>query len=200
MKEVVIIGAGGHGKVVAEIVRANNDLVVGFLDDSEKGEKIIGKVADCVNFSDKYFIIGIGSNSVRKKLAEAYPNLLWYTAIHPSAVVSETAKVNEGTVVSAKAVINADTIVGRHSIINTAAVVEHDNTIGDFCHISPNATLCGTVKVGECAHIGAGAVVKNNISIGDNITVGIGAAVVKNLTDEGVYTGVPTKMMRGELV
>ena len=198
MKEVVIIGAGGHGKVVADIVRANDDLVVGFLDDAGKGEKIIGKVSDCVNFSDKYFIIGIGNNSVRKKIAESYPNLMWYTAIHPSAVVSETAKIEEGAVVGAKAVINADASVGRHSIINTAAVIEHDNTIGDFCHISPGAILCGTVKVGECTHIGAGAVVKNNISIGDNITVGIGAAVVKNLTAEGVYAGVPAKIMRGE--
>ena len=197
MKEVVIIGAGGHGRVVAEIVRANNDVVVGFLDDDAKGDMILGKVSDCIKFAGKYFIIGIGNNYVRKKISETFPDLNWYTAIHPTAVVSETAKIQEGTVVGANAVINTDSVIGKHSIINTAVVIEHDNTIGDFCHISPNATLCGTVTVGECTHIGAGATVKNNISIGKNITVGIGAAVVKNISDEGIYTGVPTRKIKG---
>lgn len=200
MKEVIIIGAGGHGRVVAEIVKANNDIVVGFLDDIQNGDGIIGRVEEYINYPDKHFVIGIGNNSVRKKIAETYPKLKWYTAIHPTAIVSKTAKIEAGTVVCPKAVINTGAIVGKHCIINTAATVEHDNVIGDFCHISPNSTLCGTVNIGECTHIGAGTVVRNNINIEKNIIVGIGAAVVEDLTDEGVYVGVPAKKMEGAFV
>lgn len=193
MKEVIIIGFGGHAKVVAEIIKLNGDKVFGYLDDIKQDKTIIGKVSDCSKFVDKHFIIAIGNNQVRKKISEEHQNLKWYTAIHPTAVVSETAKIQEGTVVCANATINADATIGKHSIINTAAVIEHDNDIGDFCHISPNATLCGTVTISECTHIGAGAVVRNNISIGVDITIGIGAAVVKDLKKPGVYVGVPAR-------
>ena len=192
-KSVVIIGAGGHARVVADIVKKSGDKVAGFLDDFNTGKNILGKISDCESFSDNYFVIAIGSNEVRRRICEKYGSLKYYTAIHPNAVISENVTIGIGTVVMANAVINSGAVIGMHSIINTASVIEHDNTLGDFVHVSPSAALCGTVTVGDGTHIGAGAVVKNNISICADCTIGCGAAVVKDITKPGVYAGVPAK-------
>ena len=93
----------------------------------------------------------------------------------------------------ANACINSSANIGKHCIINTGAIVEHDNQLEDYVHISPNATLCGTVKIGESTHIGAGVTVKNNINVTRNCTIGAGAVVVKNIEKEGIYVGVPAK-------
>src|SRR5262249_20302521 len=98
-------------------------------------------------------------------------------------------------VVMANVVINPNTKIGVHSIINTGAIIEHDNHIGDFVHVSPNATLCGTVSVGNGTHIGASVTVKNNISICGDCKIGIGAAVVKDIVEPGTYVGVPARSM-----
>lgn len=190
MKNVIIIGAGGHSKVIADIIRKNGDFVYGFLDDADR-EGVIGKVSDCTNYKNMSFVIGIGNNEVRKKIAEQYPKLNYYTAIHPAAVIGENVNISEGTVIMANAVINPSSSVGKHCIINTGAIVEHDNVIADYVHLSPGAVLCGTVKVGECTHIGAGAVVRNNVTVTDKVVVGCGACVVKDLKEHGVYMGVP---------
>lgn len=194
-KNVIIIGAGGHGKVIADIVRKSNDNFIGFLDDDLSKENVIGRVSECTKYQDCYFVIGIGNNKIRKKIAEEYPELKYYTAIHPAAILSTNVKIGKGTVIMANAVINDSSEIGSHCIINTASVVEHDNCIEDYVHISPNATLCGTVKVGKETHIGAGAIIKNNISICGNVVVGIGAAIVKDIDESGTYVGVPGKMI-----
>lgn len=201
MHNVVIIGAGGHAKVIADIVIKSKDRLLGFLDDNKVGTvfqdySVIGKVADVKKFADENcFIIGIGSNAVREKIANSL-NARWYTAIHPSAQISLGATVGEGSTVMAGAIINADSKIGRHSIVNTRASVDHDCFVSDFAHISPAATLCGTVFVGERTHIGAGTTVKNNISICSDVTVGCGAAVVKNIDSAGTYVGTPAKKLR----
>lgn len=192
-KEVIIIGASGHGKVLADIIRKSGDKIVGFLDDDLSKVGVIGKVGDCVKYKNKEFIIAIGSNKIRRKIAEQYPDLHYYMAIHPTAVIAEDVKIGKGTAVMASAVVNAAAVIGEHCIINTGAVVEHDNIIGDYTHISPKAVLCGTVHIGQETHIGAGAVVRNNVNIGDNVTVGAGAAVVQDIEKSGVYVGVPAK-------
>ena len=199
MKKVVIIGASGHAKVIADIVIKNGDKLVGFLDDNTElpdsiiGYPYLGVIDNYVDYSEIcYFIIGIGSNSIRKKIAERL-NVKWYTAVHPSAQVAIDTQIGEGTVVMANAVINTSAKIGMHCIINTASVVEHDNVIGNYVHISPNAVLCGTVVVGELTHIGAGTTVKNNISICDNVVIGAGGVVVKDVTEKGTFIGVPVK-------
>ena len=193
-KSVVIIGAGGHARVVADIVKKSGDKVVGFLDDFNTGDGILGVIDDCTKYADGCsFVIAIGSNKVRSAIAKKYSGLKFYTAVHPAAVISENVTIGSGTVVMANAVINSGAVMGEHAIINTASVVEHDNSIGDYVHISPGATLCGTVSVGEGTHIGAGSVVKNNISICEECVIGCGAAVVKDITKPGVYAGVPAK-------
>jgi sugar O-acyltransferase (sialic acid O-acetyltransferase NeuD family) len=193
-KSVVIIGAGGHSRVVADIVKKCGDKVVGFLDDFNTGENILGTVADCVKFKDCSFVIAIGLGKVRKNISEKYPGLDYYTAVHPCAVVSENVTIGKGTVVMANAVINAGAVIGMHSIINTSSVIEHDNRLGNYVHVSPGAVLCGTVTVGDNTHIGAGSVVRNNITICENCVVGCGSAVVKDITQSGVYSGVPARM------
>lgn len=199
MADVVIIGAGGHGKVIADIIEKCGDCVIGFLDDNPPSDMILnypmlGKTEDCEKYSDKKFIIAIGNNNIRKKIATQY-KLDYYTAIHPGAIIGRDVEIGKGSCVMAGCVINVSTKIGEHCIINSGSVVEHDNILGDFVHLSPKAALCGTVCVGDCTHIGAGATVKNNTSITQNCVIGVGAAVVGDIVNEGTYCGVPAKMM-----
>ena len=191
MKNIIIIGASGHGKVVADIVRASGDKVIGFLDDDPKANRI-GAVYEYDKFSDAEFIIAIGNAEIREKIARKI-KVKWYTAIHPSAVISPNAKIEEGTVVMANTVINADAKVGKHCIINSTAVVEHEDQMEDFVHVSVGAKLGGAVKVGKSTWIGMGAIVINNVSICGGCMIGAGAVVVDNIDMPGTYIGVPAK-------
>ncbi|MBP3447402.1 MAG: acetyltransferase [Clostridia bacterium] len=196
---VIIIGAGGHAKVIADIVRKSGDNLLGFLDDKKEAGTaffdgfVLGNTDSYREYPDARFIIGIGSNEVRKEIAQKLKGASFYTAIHPTAVIGEGVTIGEGSCVMAKAVINADATVGAHCILNTASVVEHDNLIGDFTHISPGACLAGTVNVGDGCHIGIGATVKNNISICSGVLIGAGAVVVKSIIEPGTYVGVPAR-------
>lgn len=196
---VIIIGTGGHAKVIADIVLKNGDVLLGFLDDNRsKGEiilgyPIIGNIDDIYLFYDiASFIIGIGDNFVRKSIANKY-NVKWYTAIHPSASIAIDEMIDNGTVIMANTVINTSAKIGKHCIINTGAIVEHDDIISDYVHISPNAALGGTVNIGECTHIGIGASVKNNINITSKCIIGAGSVVVKDIDKSGTYVGVPAR-------
>ena len=202
-KKVIIIGAGGHAKVIADIIEKSGDQIVGFLDDKiekntiiVKDYKVIGDLNSRFSLSiankDYEFIIAIGDNKKREEISKS-PNLKFYTAIHPSAQIGLDVEIEEGTVIMAHVCINSSSRVGKHCIINTGAIIEHDNIIENYVHISPNATLGGTVKVEELTHIGIGATVKNNVTICKNCTVGAGALVVKNIEKEGTYVGVPAR-------
>lgn len=211
-EDVIIIGAGGHAKVIADIIHKSRDNVLGFLDDTkEKGNviikdinlKVIGKVDECIRISkinsNVKFIIAIGNNQIRKQIAESYKDIEYYTAIHPSAQIALDVEIEDGTAIMANACINTSTKIGKHCIINTGAIVEHDNQIENYVHISPNGTCCGTVKVGELTHIGAGAIVKNNIRITSECVIGAGAIVVKDIIEKGTYIGVPAKKKKEKL-
>ena len=202
-KDVIIIGAGGHAKVIADIVKKNNDNLLGFLDDNEEiqnqiiydNKKVIGKIDECINYDDVYFIIGIGSNKVRKMLSEKY-NLNWYTAIHPSAIIADEVLIGPGSVVMPGAIINPGSRIGMHCIVNTKVSVDHDNIIEDFVHISPGATLAGTVHIKEGTWICAGATIVNNIIIEKDNIIGAGAVVIRNILDTNhTYIGVPAKKL-----
>lgn len=199
-RNVVIIGAGGHAKVVADIILAQGDNLVGFLDDSDEKQgaevfkeyKVIGRITDANKYCDCYFIIAIGDNHIREEVVKKM-KVRFCTAIHPRAMVADTVEMGEGTVVMAGAVINPDTIIGKHCIINTSCSVDHDNRIGDFVHISPGARLAGTVSVGNYSWVCAGATIINNISVFDDIIVGAGATVLSNIGESGIYVGTPAK-------
>ena len=199
-KSVVIVGASGHGKVVADIVLKNKDNIVGFLDDNTELEEsfagfpVLGTTDQYQKYSDACFVIAIGNAAVREKLVNELKNVSWYTAIHPTAVISELdANIGEGTVIMANAVVNAGARIGRHCIINTGAVVEHDNQIADYVHVSVGAKLAGTVTVGKSSWIGIGASVSNNLNICGSCMIGAGAVVVKNIKEPGIYVGVPVE-------
>lgn len=200
--KVVIIGASGHGRVIADIIESCGDELMGFLDDRSAdcfpGEKILGKIIDAPKMAQGsvQFVIGIGDNKVRRRLATELRDLQFYTAIHPSAVIAKEVKIGAGTVVMANAVINTGSIVGKHCIVNTAATVDHDNQIGDFVHISPGAHTAGTVSIGEGTWLGIGAVVSNNLNICGGCTIGAGAVVIRDITEVGVYAGVPLRSLR----
>lgn len=190
-RRVIVFGASGHGRVVADIVRANGDEVVGFLDDDENKNRL-GLINEYENYNTE-FVIGIGNAEIREKLSHL--NCRWYTAIHPSAVVSPSATIGAGTVIMANAVIDSGAVIGKHCIINSGAIVEHDDIIEEYAHISVGAKLGGSVFIGKDTWIGIGAVVSNNISICNDCIIGAGAVVVKNITEKGIYIGVPARMV-----
>lgn len=205
-KKVVIIGASGHARVIADIVISSGDEIVGFLDDNMdiqgsvifEDKIVLGttKEEDVEKYKDNYFIIGIGSNRVRKLISEKYSNLKWYTAIHPNAIIGSNIEIGEGTVLMAGTVINTGTKIGKHCIVNTCSSLDHDNILEDFVHISPGAHLAGTVKIMEGTWICAGVTVINNITIGSNNVIGAGATVIKNIEEENcTYIGVPVKKL-----
>lgn len=205
---VVIMGAGGHAKVIADIIQKRGDKVYGFLDDkleqnavilNSPNFKVIGKIEKCKEIQ-KYnpnfkFIIAIGNNTIRKQFSEEYI-LNYYTAIHPTATIGIGVEIGKGSVIMAKACINPGAVIGKHTIVNTGAIIEHDNFIEDYCSIAPNATLGGTVKIGELSHIGIGSTVKNNVTICSKCIIGAGAVVVKNIEKEGTYIGIPAKIQK----
>ena len=198
---LVIVGAGGHGRVIADNAWKNGYTDICFVDDSATGTclgfPIVGTCAELLSLNDGStgFVIGIGNNAIRKQIAERY-DVPWATLIHPSVQIGLHVSIGEGTVVMAGAVVNANATIGSHCIINTGAIVEHDNVIGDYVHISPNAVLGGSVQVGEQTHIGIGATVRNNITICSGCVIGAGAVVVKNIGECGSYIGVPAEKMK----
>lgn len=195
MKRLIIVGAGGHGKVVADNAAKNGYTDIRFVDDHASGGcmgfPIVGRCADLVqlNDGDTDFVIGIGNNAVREEVARKY-DVNWVTLIHPSAQIGLQVSIGRGTVVMAGAVINACTAIGEHCIINTGAIVEHDNVLGDFVHISPGAKLSGTVTIGDRTWIGTGVSIKNNLNICADAIVGVGAVVIRDIKTKGTYVGV----------
>lgn len=195
--DVIIIGAGGHGKVVADIVQRSGDRVIGFLDDNPDagsiliGSPMLGSVDDYKKYSAE-FVIAIGNADIRRRISQKLSDVSWYTAIHPTAVISDIdVEIGTGTVVMANAVINPGTKIGKHCIINSGAIVEHDNRIDDFVHVSVGAKLGGTVKIGKGTWIGIGVSVSNNVNICDNCMIGAGSVVIKDIREAGTYVGVP---------
>lgn len=195
MKKLVVIGAGGHGKVVADIAKACEYEEIIFLDDSDT-TCAIGKVCDYGHYMEEYgFIVAIGNSKVREKLQNKLleNGCQIVTLIHPNAIVGSNVSIGIGTVVMAGTVINTGTKIGNGVIVNTSSSVDHDNVVRDYCHISVGAHLAGTVSIGKHTWIGAGAIVSNNISICEECMIGAGAVVVKNIEDRGTYIGVPAR-------
>lgn len=207
-KGVYIYGAGGHARVIADILASEGKTLLGFIDDdpskwgkSGPGPEVIGFEAFPGPGTEADFrvIIGIGDNGARKRVAakiEATGRSRFDTAVHPSAVIGGNTSLGLGTVVMAGAVINCGSAIGRQVIINTAACIDHDCRIEEFVHISPGARLGGGVSVGAGSWIGLGASVINNCRIGRNVVVGMGAVVIKDIPDSWVVAGNPARFLR----
>ena len=200
MKKIVIVGASGHGKVVADIARLNGYKEIVFLDDNKETKRcgnysVVG-TSDLINELNCDFIVAIGNPTVREKvfnrLMLAGKSIA--TLIHPDSVIGENVIVGEGTVVMAGAVINPCTTIGKGCIINTCSSVDHDNCLDDFVHVSVGAHIAGTVSIDARTWVGAGATVINNINITKDCMIGAGAVVVNDIETSGTYIGVPAKL------
>ncbi len=198
----MIMGASGHGKVVADIAVQCGYEAINFLDDDTNIRncgryKVIGRSSDFKRFVDinTEFFVAIGNavarQNIQKMVIDAGGEIT--VLIHPDAVVAAGVKMGKGSVVMAGTVINTSTVVGKGCIINTASSVDHDCIIGDFVHIAVGAHLAGTVTVGSNTWIGAGAIISNNVKICGNCMIGAGAVVVEDITIAGTYMGVPAR-------
>ena len=204
MNSLLIFGAGGHGKVVAETARAaDTRREIVFADDAYPQLESLGDYPVVADFStarslsEAYpdVIVALGDNHARAdltaELQEAGFNPV--VLVHPAAVGAETAELGQGTVIFAGAVVQADARVGRAVIINTAATVDHDCIIGNGVHLSPGVHLGGEVKLGDYCWLGVGAVTVNQVTVGQDVTVGAGSCVIGDLPDEVTAVGVPAR-------
>jgi sugar O-acyltransferase (sialic acid O-acetyltransferase NeuD family) len=203
MRDVYIIGAGGHGKVVLDIINKSEQFQsAAFLDDdSSLHTQVINnlKVAgssDRALADDKAVIIAVGNNEIRKKLFKLMENndLEFINAVHPDAVINSYVKLGRANVIAAGAVINSNTKIYDNVIINTGTTVDHDCIIESHVHLSPGVNLGGDVKVKAGVHIGIGATVIPGVKVGKNSVVGAGAVVTKDVSDNVTVVGVPARV------
>lgn len=202
MSSILILGAGGHGKVVADILLLQGLSVIGFLDDNPAlwktkvlGLPVLGKIETYHDYPSDGLIFGIGNNQLRQKIIQQFgiEANRWITAVHPRAIVAASVHIGCGTVIAAGGVINPDTIIGKHAIINTAATVDHDCTIGDYAHIAPGTHLAGGTAIGIGALMGVGSVTIPCRSVGDWAVVGAGSTVIHNIPANVMAKGTPAR-------
>lgn len=207
MKKLVGLGAGGHAKSIIDIVQLGDEYeLVGLLDPNPKlhgtdilGIPVLGGDEILPTLQNKYInhiFIGVGSVGNTQPRQNLYEQALLLgfqiaTIIHPSAVISASSKIGQGTVIMAGAILNADAQIHENVIINTGAIVEHDCIIEAHTHIASGARLAGTVHVAEGVHVGAGATIRQNISVGSRAVVGAGAVVVKDVPSGITVVGIP---------
>jgi len=199
----LIIGSGGHGRVIADILDVLCEPVIGFLDRDTTRPNVLGTddqagqiIAD-ENIDS--FMIGIGSirggPSLRSRLFVQYAamGLTPRVAVHPSAVISKSVSLGEGTVVMAGAIINSNVRTGVNAIINTGAIIDHDCYIGDHTHIAPGCVLSGDVKIGAHCLLGTGTIARNGAKLGKNSTIGAGSLLLGNYAADQIYFGNPAR-------
>ena len=199
-KPVAVIGAGGHGKVVATLQAAGFHVSGVYDDDPGKwGQKVLGVpvvgptelLAEGATYAA---VIGIGDNRARSEMAKRLGGTCnWVTVVHPQAYVHPSVRLGRGTVVFAGAVIQPEAVLGEHCIVNTGATIDHDCVVGSFSHIAPGAHLAGGVRVGVGALIGVGSAIVPGVSVGDCSVVGAGAVVVRDVPDRTAVVGVPAR-------
>lgn len=211
MRSIVIIGAGGHGKVVADIVeRQGRYSIAGWVDSGrEPGERhagyaVLGPVEEIAELVSRYPVAGalvaLGDNASRlamvQRLVREIPDLRFITAVHPTAAVGRGASLGPGTVVMAQAVVNPDAVVGAHCILNTGSSLDHDSRMDDFASLAPGAAVGGNARIGTGAAVSIGVSVLHGVGVGEHTVVGAGAVVVGDLPGHCVALGVPARMVR----
>ena len=202
-KKLMIIGASGHGKVVADIAKQCGYTKISFLDDNQNLKEcleypVVGTTS-CYNiYTDNDFFVAIGNGKIRERVYNELLNnkLRVVTLIHPNATIASHVSIGIGTGVMAGTIINPSCEIGVGCIVNTGSTIDHDNKIGNFSHISIGSHLAGNVTIGKQTWVCAGAVIKNNISVCENCIIGAGAVVVKDIEKSGTFIGVPAKRIK----
>lgn len=198
MNRLIIIGASGHGKVVANIAALMGYEDIVFLDDDENVKTcaewpVIGKSK---NAPEGEVFVAIGNTKIRKHLMEYYEGRKFPVLIHPDAVIATDTIIGAGSVVMAGVVINSGSYIGNGCIVNTSSSIDHDCRIGNYVHIAVGSHVCGTVMIEDCTWVGAGSIISNNVSICGACLIGAGTVVVKSIVESGTYFGIPAKLMR----
>lgn len=205
--DLVVIGEGGHSKVIRELIRSKSDYkIIAILDDKYDELTIIndiyiGPISSAHLLLNQMnhlkFVIAIGNNEVRKLIVSklGLPKENYISLIHNTAIISTSASIGHGTVIMAGTIVNADAVIGNHAIINSGAIVEHDNQIGDYVHVAPKATLTGSVIAEEGAMIGAGATVIPGKKVGEWAVIGAGATVISDVPPYSTVVGTPARMI-----
>lgn len=197
----MVIGAGGHAKVVVDTLQATQRTVIGFLDDSPSlagkiiyNLPVLGSIRDYNRFSAYDFLIAIGNNQIRRQIADLLaPTVMWANAIHPSAMLSPSVTTGQGVVVMGGVVINADTVIKDHVIVNTAASIDHDCVIDDFVHVAPGVRLAGNVTLKTGVFMGIGSIAIPGRTVGAWATVGAGATVIHDIPANVTAIGTPAR-------
>jgi len=203
MKHLMLIGAGGHGRVAADIAAILGYRPIEFLDNNwpevQKNEiwPVVGRpdnerLSETVSSGAEVFV-SVGDNKVRQQLSELLIGANVQRLVHPSAIISANARISEGTIIVAGVIVNAFAIIGNGVILNTACTIDHDCQIGDYAHISPGVNLAGNVSVGARSWIGIGAAIKEGVIIGKDVMIGAGAVVIKDVADGSKVAGVPAR-------
>ena len=200
---VIVVGAGGHAKVIIGALQALGRLEITVYDDNPAkwntlhlGCPVRGPIERLSEDDGLETILAVGDGLLRQKLAEQYPHRRWATVVHPHAWVHQSATLEHGTVVFAGAVIQPSVSIGAHVIVNTGATVDHDCSIGDFAHLAPGVHLAGTVTLGRQTMLGMGAVANPGITIGDFSIIGAGGTVVRDIPAGVIATGCPAHVVR----
>ncbi|WP_128656643.1 acetyltransferase [Paenibacillus sp. 598K] len=201
-RKLLIIGAGGHGKVLADIaLKVGSWRQIAFLDDvlystKQLGLDVIGLSNEAEEYIDEFeVIVGIGNNSIREEMQTKLEieGAIIPSLVHPSATIGSDVTIGSGTVIMAGGVINCCSAIGKGTIVNTGATIDHDCIVESYVHVSPGVHIAGGVTVGARSWLGIGSVVSNNVSITSDSIVGAGAVVVKNILEPGKYLGLPAK-------
>jgi sugar O-acyltransferase (sialic acid O-acetyltransferase NeuD family) len=201
---LVVIGAGGHGLVVAEAALAAGFEVQGFLDDDRAllgrqflGLSVLGPV-DTAHHMDAGYVVAIGDNRRRKRVVDelGLPIERYVAVIHPRATVSLYAEVLPGAMILAGAIVGPQAVVGHHSIVNHVSSIDHHVVVGSFAHMAPGCHTGGSVRVGEGAFLGIGAAIIPDVTIGSWAVVGAGSVVLHDVLESTVVVGVPARELR----
>lgn len=200
MKEkIALIGAGGHCKIVIDLIEELNQYeIIGIYDDNKidffENIKILGNISSLDTTIDNFFIC-IGNENVRKNIYTKFNYLNYPVLIHPSAIISKKAKICDGTLICAGAVIQTGVIINKQCIINTSSTIDHESYIDEFSSVSPNAVICGRVKIGKRTFIGANATIIQCKEIGDDCVIGAGSVIIKNIGNNIKIVGNPGKIL-----
>lgn len=211
VRNIGVVGASGHAKVVIDIIEKQGCFsIVGLIDrfcavgEETFGYRVIGMEDDlpklCKQFDFDALIVAIGDNFTRRDVVQRIeailPGLEYVSAIHPSASVGKGASIGAGTVIMAGAAVNSDCRVGEHCILNTHCSLDHDSQLADYASLAPSSATGGHVTIGVCSAISIGVNIKHGVNIGEHTIIGVGAAVVKDVGDMCVAYGVPARVMR----